>query len=76
MLITWICKKCGTHMAKLVAKEDDHHVAALTAQAEDDIIETDREGNLIVHVWCEDCFEAISSEEDRDFYFLRSPQIH
>lgn len=76
MLITWICRKCGVCLAKLAAKEDDPHVAALTAQAEDDIIETDRDGNLVIHILCEDCLDAISSEEDSDFDFLRGPQIH
>ncbi|MDW7649797.1 MAG: anti-sigma-F factor Fin [Bacillota bacterium] len=76
MRITWICRNCDARLAKVTARDDDPRVAALTAQAGDDIIDVDREGNLVVHILCEDCLESIYPEEQSDLYFLRGPELH
>ena len=75
MLITWNCRRCDARLAKLTTRDDDPRVAALTAQAEEDIINTDSEGNLVVRLLCEDCLGAVS-EDNSEVHFLRGPQIH
>jgi hypothetical protein len=57
-------------------RDDDPRVAALTAQADDDIIEIDQAGNLVVYLLCEDCLETINAEDESDIVFLRGPQLH
>ena len=76
MLITWICRQCGVRLARVDASAQDPRVAALTAHAGDDIIEVDREGNLVVHLLCEDCLETIYPEDDSDVVYLRGPELH
>lgn len=76
MQIVWICRNCGQRLAQVNIREDDPRVAALTSQAGDDIIEIDRDGNLCLHILCEDCLETIYPEEDSEIVFLRGPEIH
>jgi hypothetical protein len=76
MQIVWICRNCGQRLAQVNIREDDPRVAALTSQAGEDIIETDRDGNLCLHILCEDCLETIYPEEDSEIVFLRGPELH
>lgn len=76
MLIVWICRNCGRRMASVEACQHNPRVSALTAQAEDDIIEIDSLGNMTIHLLCEDCLETIGPEEESDIIFLRGPEIH
>lgn len=76
MLIIWTCRGCGRRLARVEAREDDPRVAALTAQAGDDIIELDSAGTMTVHILCEDCLETINPEEESELVFLREPEIH
>jgi hypothetical protein len=55
---------------------DAKGVAALTAQAGDDIIERDRAGNLIVRLLCEYCLEAADREDESEINFSRDPVLH
>jgi len=76
MHITWVCRNCKEHLASVEARDDDPRVAALTAQAEDGIIDYDQTGSMIVRILCEDCLEMLNVEEESDIIFLRSPEIH
>lgn len=76
MLITWVCRDCGIQLARVAASADNPRVAALTAQAGDDIIEIDREGNLVLHLLCEDCLETLDPEDESDIVYLQRPEIH
>ncbi|MBT9139937.1 MAG: hypothetical protein DDT30_00509 [Dehalococcoidia bacterium] len=76
MLIVWICRNCGRRMASVEACQDNPRVSALTAQAEDDIIEIDSSGKMTIYLLCEDCLETIGTEEESDIIFLRGPEIH
>lgn len=76
MLITWTCRECGIRVARVNANAKDPRVAALTAEAQDDIISVDRAGNLVVHLLCEDCLETMPPEDESDIVYLRGPQLH
>lgn len=76
MFITWSCGNCGEELARLAANGDDPRVAALTAEAGDGIIDVDQDGNLAVHLLCEDCLETACPEDESEIEFLREPEIH
>jgi hypothetical protein len=76
MLIIWICGNCGDRLARAELRDDDPHVAALTAEVGEGIIDMDREGNLVVHILCEDCLEAVDTEDDSEIGFMRGPELH
>lgn len=76
MLLTWLCRNCGITLARMALQRDDSRVAALTAQAGEDIIEYDPDGNGIIRLLCEECLETIDLEEESEIDFLRGQQIH
>jgi len=49
---------------RLAADADDPRITALTAQADSDIIKHDREGNLLVLLLCDDCFQDVLAREE------------
>lgn len=61
---------------RLNVSEFDSRVAALTAQAGDDIIERDQEGNLVIHLLCEHCLEVAYREDESEINFIRGPELH
>ncbi|NLZ93135.1 MAG: anti-sigma-F factor Fin family protein [Firmicutes bacterium] len=75
MLIVWECSNCHQQIW-LEAREDSPHVAALTAQAGDDIIEIDQAGNLRVRLLCEGCWEAAEQRDESEIVFLQKPMLH
>jgi hypothetical protein len=76
MRITWICRGCGELLGRVDTTGHDPRIVALTAHAGEDIIETDRAGNLVLYILCEDCLETIVTEDESDFIFLRGPELH
>lgn len=76
MFLTWICRSCQRQVMHLNISERDPRVAALTAQAGDDIIERDQKGNLVIHLLCEHCLEAAYREDESELNFIREPELH
>jgi hypothetical protein len=76
LFVTWICSSCERQVMQLNVSAFDARVAALTAQAGDDIIERDRAGNLIVRLLCEYCLEAADREDESEINFSRDPVLH
>lgn len=78
MILTWLCRNCDSKLARMVVERNDPRIAALTAQAGEDIIEYDPQGNATIRLLCEECLEAINleEEEDSEIDFLRGPEIH
>lgn len=76
MLLTWICRNCGERLARVVVREENPRIAALTAQAGDDIIKYDLAGNMVIRILCEDCLEILAASEESDIDFLRGPELH
>lgn len=75
MFIIWECSNCH-QQERMEVQGDSPHVAALTAQAGDDIIEVDQAGNLVVHLLCEDCWEAANQRDESEIVFLQKPLLH
>jgi hypothetical protein len=76
MLLTWLCRNCGVKLARMAVARNNPRVVALTAQAGEDIIEYDPEGNVIIRLLCEECLETVDLEEDSEIDFLRGPELH
>lgn len=76
MLLTWVCRNCNRQMARLVAREKDPRLVALTAQAGDDIIEYDRAGDMVIRILCEDCLDKLNRQEENDIHILQEPDFH
>ena len=76
MRILWTCRNCGERLAQVDVRENDPRFTALTAQVDGDIIEVDPEGNLFVHLLCEDCLETVNAEDESEIVFLHGPELH
>ncbi|HHX75593.1 MAG TPA: DUF2757 family protein [Firmicutes bacterium] len=76
MYIFWVCRRCHREQMRLAAHAKDPRITALTAQAGGDIIEHDREGNLLVRLLCDDCFHAVYGNGESGGDFERPTQLH
>jgi len=76
MLLLWICRNCGEQLARMTVQAGDARLAALTAQAGEDIIQYDSAGNVLVRLLCEECLEAQRFAAESELVFLREPELH
>ncbi|MCM3635888.1 MULTISPECIES: anti-sigma-F factor Fin [Paenibacillus] len=67
MAVNYICKYCRSHMGTIdnsIVSEHQLGLHSLTADERKDMITYDGNGDLVVHLVCDYCNEALSSNPE------------
>lgn len=67
MAVNYICKYCKTHLGTIdnaLVSEQQLGLHALTADERQDMITYNGNGDLVVHLVCDYCNEALSSNPE------------